>query len=113
MSLPIILVPHPHVRVDPKVLGGSPFVEGSKVPVRRLWAFYKNGASAETLLRRFPKLGAAQVFDALAFALDNPEVMTADIAREQVLLKRSGLRPTPGVTPQRQTTFSFEPDAED
>lgn len=92
MDLPIVLVPHPHIRVDPNVLGGSPHVADSRVPVRRLWAFYRNGTSAEKLLKRFPQLPPAAVFDALAFAFDNPEVMDADIAREQDMLKRASQR---------------------
>lgn len=92
MSLPIVLVPHPHVRVDPKVLGGSPHVVDSRVPVRRLFAFFQNGTRIETILRRYPQLGPAKVFDALAFALDNPEVMDADLARERALLEKSGER---------------------
>jgi uncharacterized protein (DUF433 family) len=90
MTLPVILVPHPHVRVDANVLGGSPYVLGTRVLVRRLYAFYRNGVNIETLLRRFPQLGPAKVFDALAFALDNPEVMEADLAREQEMLDRVG-----------------------
>ena len=86
MTLPVILVPHPHVRVDKNVLGGSPYVAGSRVPVRRLWAFYRNGTSIERILKRYPQLGPAKVFDALAFALDNQEVVEADLAREDALL---------------------------
>lgn len=86
MTLPVILTPHPHVRVDANVLGGSPYVAGSRVPVRRLWAFYRNGTSVERILRRYPQLGPAKVFDALAFALDNQEVVDADLAREEALL---------------------------
>ena len=92
MSLPIVLVPHPHVRVDPKVLGGSPHVVGSRVLVRRLYGFYKNGTRVETLLRRYPQLEPAKVFDALAFALDNIEVIEADMAREREMLERTGAR---------------------
>lgn len=89
MSLPVILVPHPHVRVDQNVLGGSPYVSGSRVPVRRLWSFYSSGATVEQLLKRFPQLEPAKVFDALAFALDNPEVMDGDLAREHEILRRT------------------------
>lgn len=109
-NLPIVLVPHPHVRVDQKILAGSPFVVGSRVPVRRLYAFYRSGTTLEKILRRYPQLSPAKVFDALAFALDNPEVMEADLERETVLLEtRAGraLRPIPS---QRQVEFSF-PDA--
>lgn len=90
MKLPIVLVPHPHVRVDEHHLGGSPYVVGSRVPVRRLWAFYRGGASVERILKRYPQLGPAKVFDALAFALDNPEVIEADIQREEEMLARAG-----------------------
>jgi uncharacterized protein (DUF433 family) len=86
VTLPVILVPHPHVRVDKNTLGGSPYVVGSRVPVRRLWAFYRNGTSIERILKRYPQLGPAKVFDALAFALDNEEVVEADLAREESLL---------------------------
>ena len=65
-------------------------VAGSRVPVRRLWGFFRNGVKVETILRRYPQLGAAKVLDALAFALDNPEIMTADLAREQALLHAAG-----------------------
>jgi uncharacterized protein (DUF433 family) len=85
----MILVPHPHVRVDASVLAGSPYVVGSRVPVRRLWAFYKKGVSLDTLLRRYPRLGPAKILDALAFAYDNEEVMLADIQRESELLERA------------------------
>jgi uncharacterized protein (DUF433 family) len=86
MDLPMILVPHPHVRVDAHVLGGSPYVVGSRVPVRRLWAFYRKGVSLDTLLRRYPRLGPGKILDALAFAYDNEEVMLADLQREEQLL---------------------------
>jgi uncharacterized protein (DUF433 family) len=76
--------------VDKNVLGGSPHVAGSRVVVRRLWAFFNSGATVERILRRYPQLGPAKVFDALAFALDNPEVMEADLRREEEILAKSG-----------------------
>jgi len=108
MKLPIVLIPHPHVRVDAHVLAGSPYVLGSRVPVRRLWAFFKNGTSVERILRRYPQLGPAKVFDALAFALDNPEVMTADMQREDEILKSAGLAPAnkPGSAGQMELPFA-------
>lgn len=66
---------------------------GSRVPVRRLWAFYRSGATVERILKRYPQLGAAKVFDALAFAFDNEEVVSADMAREEEFLSRAGQRP--------------------
>jgi len=110
VALPVILTPHPHVRVDKNVLGGSPYVAGSRVPVRRLWAFYRNGTSVERILRRYPQLGPAKVFDALAFALDNQEVVEADLAKEDALLAaREPVRR--GQSAQIELPFAPEPAA--
>jgi uncharacterized protein (DUF433 family) len=109
--LPRVLVPHPHVRCDVHVLGGSPHVEGSKVPVRRLWAWHRGGASVETLLKRYPALGPARILDALAFAYDNPNVIEADVARERTLFEKRG-GPTVGARPLAQLTLPFADDDE-
>jgi uncharacterized protein (DUF433 family) len=108
VSLPIVLIPHPHVRIDPSILGGSPHISGSRVPVRRIFAFYRDGARVETILRRFPQLGAAKVFDALAFALDNPEVIDADDARERDLLDRAGQKSSGNISAGRQIALPFD-----
>src|SRR3954447_23917118 len=110
--LPRVLVPHPHVRSDVHVLGGSPHVAGSKVPVRRLWAWHRGGASVETLLKRYPNLGPARVLDALAFAYDNQDVITEDLAREQALFDKQG-GPTVGARPLAQLTLEFGSEEED
>jgi len=99
------LTPHPHVRVDKNVLGGSPYVAGSRVPVRRLWAFYRNGTSVERILKRYPQLGPAKVFDALAFALDNQEVVEADLATEEALLSTRD-KPRRGESAQIELPFA-------
>jgi uncharacterized protein (DUF433 family) len=85
-KLPAVKVPHPHVEVRDDLLGGSPCVRGTKVPVRRLWSWHRRGVTVETLLKRYPQLGPARVLDALAFAFDNPDVVEADLSREEALL---------------------------
>lgn len=111
-SLPRVLVPHPHVRCDGRILGGSPHVEGSRVPVRRLWAWHRGGASVETLLKRYPNLGPARILDALSFAYDNQDLVQADIDREQALFEKQG-GPTIGARPLAQLSLPFvdEPPA--
>lgn len=108
MSQPKIWFAHPHVRVDPEVLGGSPYIDGSRVPVRRLWAWHQGGVTVETLLRRYPQLSPAKVLDGLAFAYDNQEQIEADLARERELLKpgMGGQGPS-----EQQRLFADEPGA--
>lgn len=95
------------------MLGGSPFVDGSRVPVRRVYAFFRDGAKVETILKRYPQLGPAKVFDALAFALDNPEVIESDIEREHELLLRAGHRPNRSRTNGLQMALRFDGEPED
>ena len=106
--LPRVKVPHPHVRCDVTILAGSPHVEGSKVPVRRLWSWHKSGAAIETLLKRYPQLGPAKVLDALAFAYDNPDVIEADLEREEKILSEREAKPERPLA-QMALPFSGEP----
>jgi uncharacterized protein (DUF433 family) len=107
---PRIRVPHPHVRVDASVLGGSPHVMGSRVPVRRLWAWHRGGAAVETLVRRYPTLGPARILDALAFAYDNQDLIEADLAREQSMFEQQG-GPSVGARPLSQLALPFDAEA--
>ncbi len=107
--LPRVLVPHPHVRCDSRLLGGSPHVDGSRVPVRRLWAWHRSGVSIDKLLKRYPSLGPARVLDALSFAYDNRDVVEADLAREMAAFEAAGQRPL-GIRPMEQQAFMFLDD---
>jgi uncharacterized protein (DUF433 family) len=95
-GLPAVRVPHPHVESKPD--DGAPFVRGTRVAVRRLYAWHKGGASVETLLKRYPTLGPARLFDALAFAYDNLELVEADLARERAMLHTDPDAPGPAHT---------------
>jgi uncharacterized protein (DUF433 family) len=91
--------------MSPDVLSGSPVIAGSRVPVRRLWAWHRGGSSIETLMRRYPQLGPSKVLAALAFAYDNEALIEEDLAREQELLAReTGERP-PGLRPMAQAAL--------
>lgn len=68
---------HPHVELR----DGSPMVEGSRVPVRRLWHFHKRGVPIATLIARYPALGPARVLSALSFAYDNEALVEWDLGR--------------------------------
>jgi len=102
MSLPPIVVAHPHVEVAADVMDGSPFVRGTRVPVRRLWSWHRRGTTIETLLKRYPQLGPARVLDALAFAYDNQALMEADLERERQALGDEQLPADP-----KQTKLPF------
>jgi uncharacterized protein (DUF433 family) len=81
---PPVRIAHPHVVIGED---GSPVVVGTRVPVRRLFAWHRQGTAVETLLKRYPQLGPARVLDALAFAYDNIELVLYDLDRERALLE--------------------------
>jgi uncharacterized protein (DUF433 family) len=103
--LPPVRVHHPHVEVRDDLLAGSPVVRGTRVPVRRLWAWHRKGVSVETLVKRYPSLGWAKVLAALAFAHDNQDVVEADLERERKLLDAEADR-VPGAMEQTRLPFS-------
>ncbi len=85
-DLPAVRVPHPHVEAHADVLEGSPVVRGTRIPVRRLFSWHRRGITVETLLKRYPALGAARVLDALSFAYDHLDLIEADLERERNLV---------------------------
>ncbi len=84
VPLPPVRVPHPHVIIDQH---GSPVVEGSRIPVRRLYQWHRDRIAVATMLKRYPQLGPARLFDALAFAFDNLDLIVADLEREREALE--------------------------
>jgi hypothetical protein len=76
--------------------------------VRRIYSFYRDGAKIETIMRRFPQLGPARVLDALAFALDNPEVIEADADRESAILTSVGARVAKSSRADTQMSLPFD-----
>lgn len=101
--IPPVRVPHPHVTTDDD---GSPVVGGTRVPVRRLYAWHRQGTTVETLLRRYPQLGPARLLDALSFAYDNLELISADLEREQELLSQE--RKLPPAAPKSKKELAAE-----
>lgn len=103
------VVAHPHVEIREDMLAGSPIVRGSRVPVRRLWAWHRKGVSVETLVKRYPSLGWAKVLDGLAFAYDNEELVEADLDRERALME-SEPEKVPGRMAQTSLPFPNKPE---
>lgn len=106
MTRPSIRVKHPHVCCDEDKFGGSPYVAGTGVLVRRLWSWHRGGASVRTLLRRYPKLGPAKILDALSFAWDNQDLIEHDLACEQRLVATEKHSPV-GLRPMAQQMLPF------
>ncbi len=65
---------HPYVVSRKDYCRGSPIIKGTKFPVRSVVAYVlKQGILPEEIVREFPHLPLAQVYDALSYYYDYRE----------------------------------------
>jgi uncharacterized protein (DUF433 family) len=74
-----IEVSHPHIERKPGVHGGRPVIKGTRSPVSSIVQNHRRGLSADDILRDFPQLSPAQVYDALSYYYDHRERIDAEI----------------------------------
>jgi uncharacterized protein (DUF433 family) len=61
----------PVVHCDPDILGGTPVVAGTRVPVRTLFDYLEGGETLDAFLRQFPTVSREQAVTALDMARDS------------------------------------------
>lgn len=67
-------VTHPYIVSRRDYCGGSPVIKETKFPVRSVVNYVlRQGLSPEELVKEFPHLTLAQVFDALSYYYDHKE----------------------------------------
>ena len=73
-------VTHPYIERRAGFAGGSPIIVGTKFPVRSVVGYIlKLGMTPEELVREFPHLTLAQVYDALSYYYDHRAEVDRDI----------------------------------
>lgn len=73
-----------HIVRNPKIQGGEPIIKGTRFPVRSVVVYIlKNGMLPEELIREFPQLTLASVYDALAYYYDHKEEIDSLIKVQQ------------------------------
>jgi uncharacterized protein (DUF433 family) len=58
------------VHSDPEILGGTPVVVGTRVPVQSLFDYIEGGDTLDEFLRQFPSVRREQAVAALELARD-------------------------------------------
>ena len=64
--------------------GGRPILRGSSLPVWLVAAMWKSGDTADEILRAYPHLEPAAVYDAISYYLDHREEIEAQIAENRI-----------------------------
>jgi len=73
-------VTHPYVERREGVQGGRPVIKGSRFPVTSIVLNHRRGLSVDEILREFPHLTPAEVYDALSYYYDHRSEIDAEIA---------------------------------
>lgn len=85
---------HPHIVRVPDVSGGEPIIEDTRVSVRLIAGYYKQGLTVEEILRDYPQLEAAAVYDAISYYLDHQNEIEQLIRANQIenVVEREGMQ---------------------
>ena len=71
-----------NIEIDPARCGGQPVVAGTRIRVATILSCSRLGMSPEEILREYPSLRRADVYDALAYADDHLAEIEADLLRD-------------------------------
>jgi uncharacterized protein (DUF433 family) len=88
---------HPHIVRHPHICGGSPIIRGTRITVRLLATLIRGGATPEEIIRTYPQLGLAQVYDALSYYFDHRAEIDREIEENKLstVMRRHNLRLIP------------------
>ncbi len=99
---------HPYVVRVPGVCGGAPTIKGTRITVRLIAALVKSGYTPEDILRDYPHLNLAQIYDAVSFYFDHKEEIEQEIEENKIqnVMRRYDLRliPFPNIGAGRLVT---------
>jgi len=73
-------VTHPYIERLVGVQGGRSVIKGTRFPVSSIVQNHRRGLSVDEILREFPHLTPAQVYDALSFYYDHRTQIDQEIA---------------------------------
>jgi len=85
---------HPHIVRVSTIGQGEPIIENSRISVRLIAEYYKAGMAVEEVLRDYPHLKAAAIYDAISYYIDHQDEIEALIEANRVenVLKQTGFR---------------------
>lgn len=59
-----------YISIDPKILGGTPVIAGTRVPIERIYELIKQGFSAETLQKEYSWVDKKKIHFAIAYLME-------------------------------------------
>jgi uncharacterized protein (DUF433 family) len=74
---------HPRIVRDPEIVGGSPTIRGTRVPVRAIACLWRATSDREFVIRNYPHLSADDVDAALRYYADHRAEIDAELLAEE------------------------------
>ncbi len=71
---------HPHIVMTPRICGGRPRIDGTRISVESIARYENDGVSVTMILETLPHLTLASVYDALGYHHDHKAEVDANIA---------------------------------
>jgi uncharacterized protein (DUF433 family) len=84
---------HPHIIRVQGIGNGEPIIKNTRISVRLIAEYYKAGLTVEEVLRDYPHLNAAAIYDAISYYIDHQDEIEAllEANRIETVLADSGL----------------------
>ena len=80
----MIRTEHKYIIKDSNIYGGSPIIQGTRIPVKAIVIHYQRGMTIEDILEGYPSITPAQLFDALSYYHDNKKEIEEDIESDSI-----------------------------
>lgn len=78
---------HPYISIDPKISGGQPVINGSRIKVMDIAIRYElMGISADKIIDEYPHLKLEQIHDALSYYYEHKDMFDRKYREEQSFL---------------------------
>jgi uncharacterized protein (DUF433 family) len=55
-----------YISIDPQILGGTPVIVGTRIPLERVWQLVKQGYSTKTLVDTYPQVSPRKIQNVIA-----------------------------------------------
>jgi len=93
-QIPFQATEHPHIVKVQGIGNGEPIIKNTRISVRLIAGYYKAGMTVEEILRDYPHLDPAAIYDAISYYIDHQVEIEALIESNQIeqVLKETDLK---------------------
>ncbi len=65
----MIKILHKYISRDPQILGGTPVIAGTRIPVERVYHLIRHGYTTETLKKEYPHVAPKKIQHIISYLM--------------------------------------------